>query len=454
MNSSISRTKNYTKQLKLSFLFKFFAVICSFLVIPLLIDYLGNESYGVWSTLLSIMSWMVLFDVGIGNGLRNKISESIAKGDLNAARGYISTAYIIIGLIAILLIFTLHILCFFLPMQKIFNTTILTNNELQLVVRITGTFIIINFWLGIINQIFNGLQKTSIVVAGQFLSQFLSLLFVFLLIKITKRSLEYLSFFYGFSLILTNILFSFLFFRKRYDLSPKYSFFTKNYVQSIATLGLKFFIIQIAVIILFTTNKIMITQLFGPKYVTEYDIVFKLYSIITIGHTMLMAPLWPAYGDAFHKNDYSWIMVTLRKQIKIYFIILVGIIVLSLFSEDIIHIWIGEDFFISKKLITAMGVFTAISTWNNIFSYFINSTNKLNIQMYTSLVGIVLNIPLTIFLVKLCHLGIEGVVYATAVSLSLFAIFGPLQSKQLLLNIKERHDNVPANGQHTHSNIQ
>ena len=74
-------------------------------------------------------------------------------------------------------------------------------------------------------------------------------------------------------------------------------------MKSITSLGFQFFIIQIAVIVIFTTDKILITQLFGPEYVASYDVVFKLFSIITIAHGILMAPLWSAYSDAYHRND-------------------------------------------------------------------------------------------------------------------------------------------------------
>ena len=117
MNSTISkdRTKNYFKQLKVSFLFKVLAIGASFLIIPIMIKFLGNEQYGIWSTLLSIISWIVLFDIGIGNSLRNKISEALVKNDKKKARDYISTAYVLIGLISVVLLISFLIASSFIP---------------------------------------------------------------------------------------------------------------------------------------------------------------------------------------------------------------------------------------------------------------------------------------------------------------------------------------------------
>lgn len=76
---SQERTKNYFRQVKGSALFKGLAVAAFLFAVPLMIRYLGQEQYGAWSTLLFIMSWVVFLDLGIGNGLRNKLAESLAK---------------------------------------------------------------------------------------------------------------------------------------------------------------------------------------------------------------------------------------------------------------------------------------------------------------------------------------------------------------------------------------
>ncbi|MBD3842671.1 MAG: polysaccharide biosynthesis protein, partial [Campylobacterales bacterium] len=102
-----------------------------------MIKYLGVEHYGVWSTLLSIVSWVVLFDIGIGNGLRNKISESLAKENKQEAHNYISTAYTIVGAISVMLILIFLLASEYIPWQKVFNITSISNYELQSIVNIT-----------------------------------------------------------------------------------------------------------------------------------------------------------------------------------------------------------------------------------------------------------------------------------------------------------------------------
>lgn len=429
---SENRSKNYIKQLKGSFVFKGLAIFASFLAIPLMIKYLGVEHYGVWSTLLSIVSWVVLFDIGIGNGLRNKISESLAQDNKQEAHNYISTAYTIIGTISVILILIFLLASEYIPWQDVFNITSISNQELQNVVNITIIFLFLNFWLGLINQVFNGFQRTSLVVFNQFLSNIFSLLAVFILYTFYESSLIKLAFAYGISLVSSSLILSIWFFKKNREFIPKIKSFGLNYTKSITSLGFKFFIIQIAVIVIFTTDKILITQLFGPEYVASYDVVFKLFSVITIIHGILMAPLWSAYSDAYHRGDIEWIKKAIKNQLKIYLLIIIGAILLIFLAKPIIALWIGQKIFIDIMLIIAMALFILVSTWNNIFAYFINATDNLNVQINTSIIAMIINIPLSIIFVKFFEMDVYGIVFATCISLSFFAIFGSIQTFNIL----------------------
>lgn len=434
MNLEISnqRTKNYLKHLKGSFIFKVLAIGCSFLIIPIMIKYLGSEQYGIWSTLLSIVSWIILFDIGIGNGLRNKISESLAKDNKHEVQSYISTGYIVIGFISIVLLVLFLTISVFIPWQSIFNTLILSNEELKKIVNITVLFLFVNFWLSIINQVFNGLQKSAFVVFNQFLANALALVSVYTLYLYFETSLFKLAFVYGASLVFSNVVISFWFYKRNLKYIPKIKSYAHKYTKSITSLGLKFFIIQIAAIVIFTTDKILITQLFGPEYVTSYDVVFKFFSVITILHGILMTPLWSAYSDAYNREDFEWIVKSIKQQLKIYLLIILGTILLMFLAEPIITIWIGKELVVDNTLIIFMGLFVLISVWNNIYASFINATNILKIQIYTSIIAIFINIPISILLVKYFHLGVSAVVIGTILSLSLFAVFGPLQTYNIL----------------------
>lgn len=421
------RTNNYLKQIKGSVLFKLGAILASFIAMPIMIKYLGMEMFGIWATMLTLISWVMLFDLGIGNGLKNKVSESLAKNDTNLASAYISTAYVVIGLVSLVLLVIFLVLSFWVPWQGVFNTNTVSEESLRMAVISLSFFVFFNFWLSLVNQIYHGIQKSSVVVLGQFLSNFSALIVIFLLYKHAPISLTYMVFAYGGSLISANIGISCFLFYKRRDLKPRFGLFDNHKIKPLLSLGLNFFIIQIAVLAIFMTDKILITQLLGPAEVTPYEVVFKLFSVITIVHGLILAPLWPAYTDAYHKNDFHWIRKTLRNQLKIFLILSLLTILMIAIAPKIISLWIGSSLNIDDTLYLFMGLFIIISVWSNVFAYFVNAIGALRVQTITAVISGIGNIPLSIYFAKNLDMGLSGIVLGTACSLSLFAIFGAVQ---------------------------
>ena len=122
------------------------------------------------------------------------------------------------------------------------------------------------------------------------------------------------------------------------------------------SVGIQFFIIQLAVLVVFTTDKILITQFFGPEHVTEYEVVFKLFSVVTFLHTLISSPLWSAYTDAYHRGDNAWIKKMLRTQLKLYVVVVFGLCCLVFLAKFIIGVWIGGYFEISWSLVIFLAV--------------------------------------------------------------------------------------------------
>ena len=88
-----SRSDTTKKNISLLFIFNGFNFLFNIIIVRLTLDYLGQENYGIWVTLASVLTWFGYLDFGLGNGLRNKLAEAFAKDDLHLARVYVSTTY-------------------------------------------------------------------------------------------------------------------------------------------------------------------------------------------------------------------------------------------------------------------------------------------------------------------------------------------------------------------------
>jgi len=425
ITSSNPRTLNHFNQVKGSFVFKSFAVLISFLIVPLMVNYLGIEKYGIWSTMLSLVSWTLFFDFGLANGTRNKVAEAFANNDSYLARIYISTSYISITVISITLFSGISIASIWIDWQNIFNTVILTSKELRFIVLIVLFCVLINFILSIINQIFHSIQKTSFVVFGQFFTNLLSFIFIYLLSQFSCGKMNYLAVFYGFPIILSSLTLNIAYFKKNLNLIPGIKFFYISKVKDLLGLGAKFFIIQLAVLVIFTSDKIIITQILGPEHVTPYDITVKLFYFIIILHSLINEPLWSAYTDAYIKNDLKWIRKTCIKMTLFLFPISIIILIFVFTSEFIIRLWVGPQIIISDFLKYCIGLFTIVSIWNNTWGIILSGIGKIRLGAYCSIVTGVINIPLSIYFAD--KFGTSGVILGTICSISISAILSPIQ---------------------------
>jgi O-antigen/teichoic acid export membrane protein len=205
-------------------------------------------------------------------------------------------------------------------------------------------------------------------------------------------------------------------------------YFSKDKIKSILSLGGSFFVIQIAVLLIFTVDNYIILQTLGTKQVSIYNIVFKLFSIFTIGFGIIISPMWSAFTEANEKNDLVWMKAAIKKLNLIFLAIILGLSIMLFIYQDILDLWLPVNNRIVPpfNLIFAFFLFISISIWNNIYAFFLNGLGIVKLQMVTAIIGAFLNIPLALYFIKGLNLGLSGVVYSMCISLVLFSILGPI----------------------------
>lgn len=434
---NLSNSKIVLKNIGFGILFKPISILLSFIITPITISLLGNSIYGLWATILSIISWISFFDVGIGNGLRNHLSTAISKKDYDSAKQYIATGYIVIIFISIFLIGILTLFAYFFDWKAILNTNLYSRKELSIVLVINFIFISINFVLKLVTTIFYSLQKSFISSIIQISHQALVLFGVLYLTNNGyTKDLVAISIVYGLASICVNMIFTLILFITNAELRFKCSDFKKSKIRELSDLGVRFFIIQIAAMIIFTTDNLIISNLFGPEEVTPYNITYKLFSVITIIHTIIITPIWSAVTKANSENNKNWIRLVIKKQNHLQLLIIIASLVLVMFFHRIVGIWLGGNTVnISFFLVISYAFYTVLSTWCNSYSYIMNGLGLVNFQLVIAIIQGVVNIPLSILFAYNFKLGITGVILGTNITLLIAAILYPLYLKRKITEI-------------------
>jgi len=427
------RTLLAKKNIAISFGLKGLTIITGLLLVPLTINYINPTQYGIWLTLSSVVGWFYFLDIGLANGLKNKLAEANAIGDDSKIKAYISTTYAMLLFIAIT-IFALFFICnYFWNWNKILNVHGVSTGNLNTIALIIFGSFCMQFVLQVISSIltaFHAIAKVSLIYT---IGQFGCLISIYALTRLTNGSLLYLVI----SLTCVPLLVQFgatiYYFKKLYPrFMPSYKVVDIKYAKILLGVGGVFFFVQIGSLLLFQTDNIVITQLFGPQKVTVFNIAYKLFSVITMVFTIVMNPFWTAFTDAYAKKDFTWIENIFSKLYKYFLILSVIAIILLIFSPFLFKIWLGNSVKVPFMLSAVMVVYIMGICWMTIHCFFVNGIGKIKLQLYLYIISTLINIPIAIFLGK--WLGIIGVTLSNILVLLMMGIVLYIQCKKILNN--------------------
>jgi O-antigen/teichoic acid export membrane protein len=427
------RSINAKKNIVFIAMLKGFSIAISIFLVPITIHYVNPTRYGIWLTLSSIVGWFYFFDIGLGNGLRNKFAEAIASGKTELARTYVSTTYAILTVIIAIVLLIFFCINPFLNWAKILNTPDDMASELSILALIVFSFFCLEFVLQLVTIILTANQQPAKASLFGFLGNLISLCIIFLLTKTTSGNLIYLGTIFSITPVLVLVASSLWFYTHSYkQFAPSIKFVKFHFARDLMGLGIKFFVIQIAAIILYQTSNIIIAHLFGPEQVTPYNIAYKYFGVITMTFSIIMLPLWSAFTEAWTKKDITWIKNTVNKLILIWGLIAISVIIMFVFSTFIYRLWVGKEIKVPVSVSAVMAAYVVINGWCGIFSQFLNGVGKIKLQLYVGIVGALINIPIAIMLGK--HLGIYGVILSTVILGIINAFWSPIQYMKIINN--------------------
>lgn len=426
-----SRTVKAKKNIIASFGLKGIDAIVYLLLVPVTLDYLNPYEYGIWLTLNSILTWINTFDIGLGNGLRNKLATAIAKQDRTLGKTYVSTTFLMLLVLMGSVIIVGTISEPFINWYEILNTTPDQINHLDQIVYLAFSIFCINFIFKSIGNVYLAMQLPAVnnlmVVSGHLLS----LIIIFILTKTTSGSLFWVALTYSCSPLIIYLIAYPITFCKIYPyLRPSLRFFKFKYLKDLFNMGVQFFILQLSGILLFAFANLLISHMFGPEKVTPYSISYRYFSLLPMGMTLILAPLWSATTDAYAKGDEEWIKKTIYTITRIlgYAFIIIAIMVGC--SPLVYRLWIGSEVKIPILLSCVMGIYIFILIGSLSFSSILNGLGKLRLQTINTVLMAILFLPICYFLGKIYE--ITGIVIGMCIVNTSGLILNYIQVNKLI----------------------
>lgn len=431
-------TTNLGKNMAISTLCKPVSMIISYLYIPLVLKFLGVEKYGVWSTILTILSWISYFDIGIGNGLRNKLTESLSKND-GKSRKLVSSAYAFIAVIMIIVAVVFSFIASIINWRRVFGISQCDEN-LKIVVIISVIFVSINFILSICKNVLYSLQKAAHVSVMELMVQVLNFGGVLFATRFFESNLFIMAVIYGVSMLSVNLLTSVYLYQKNITVKPRVKYIDLQIGKSITNVGIQFFIIQICALVLFTTDSLLISFLYGASDVTPYNTVNKLFNVIIGVYAALITPVWSAVTKANTERSFDILTFLVKRLYKIFGVFCIFAVILLIVFRTISELWLGMKLDYSTALIICGFIYCILNMWTNMHGALANGLGILREQMVMSIFQAIINIPVSLFFAIACKMKSAGILLGTDCTLAISCIMLPVFIKNKIREEK-RNEN-------------
>ena len=188
-------------------------------------------------------------------------------------------------------------------------------------------------------------------------------------------------------------------------------------------MGSLFVVLQVSAALAFLSDNIVVANRLGSEAVAQLAVPAKLFSLVLLPVTLLVNPLWPAYGEARARGDVAWIRRTLTYStlLAVLATAVGGLVAVALGSFVVRH-WSRGAVDPALGVLIALAVWTTLSAWGQSTAAFLNGTGQIVAQAVCAVIMSVTAFSLKWLLVE--RWGVVGVVWATTISYSVIVV-GP-----------------------------
>lgn len=425
-----------------SLIVKGFSIIIGFIMTPVYIRFINDDIVlGLWFTLLSIFSWILMFDLGMGNGLRNSLVKYIEADETIKIKSSISSTYAFQLILATLIGLITLPLTLIIDWNNFFDISneVISNNLLRSLIAISIFGVIGQFVLQTITSIIYALQRTWINNLNTFLISLLQLILIILgkssevHANLTYVVITYIIVVNGVLFINTILVFNTILRKNK----PSIKFVNKDYILRMLKLGWRFFWIQIVWMLINSSNQLYISLLYGPTNVVTYQVYFKLFFMVATFFGIAITPMWSSITKAHVQKDINWISKAYSAMWKLLLLFAIPILLLLFIMQNVIDLWLGQNTFIVNSIDTFLfSLYTILFMANILVTTIPNATNNLKVQAIIYTFGAILKYPIMLIF-HAYNIEWISAVLSNIFILSLFVIIQSLWNKNYLINLNK-----------------
>jgi O-antigen/teichoic acid export membrane protein len=385
------------------------------ITVPVTLSYLGVDKFGVWMTVTGFVAFLSFTDLGLGVGLQNALSRCDGQDNKRDPAPLVTTAMVMMfGIAFLLCLFTLVFLPF-LPIQSIVKVKTPEANQV-LLSTMQAVILVFAFGLptGLVQKILTAYQDGYLANLLLACGRFISLAGVFVCAWMKADLPVLVAVYMGGPFIVLGCSSIYVFSAKPF-LRPNFKAIKLRYLREIARTGLLVMAAQVGAVIMVNGPTLLLANRFGTTDIVPFILTQQMVGMVSIILSVVLAPLWPAYGEAGARGDIAWVIKTFRRSLWFTGAVTLPLfIVIAVLGRFIIHLWTGLDAAVpSWSLLMACNVWALFKAWNFACAMLLNGLNQMTGQAVYG-VGIPIIAVMIGFFVA-AHASMERVIWTMVV---------------------------------------
>jgi O-antigen/teichoic acid export membrane protein len=409
--------------------------LAQLLVIRLLLPYLGDSQFALFSVVVSLSAWFALADFGLGSSLQNAISRARAVNESYVT--LIQSALPILVLLFAASVMTVAAVA--TPLQGLLFRKLAAGGAASpYVIATCGAVFVVTALSTVSYRVFYAEGRGELANVFIALANLVGLLGVWLVTSIRPGGDPLLWALLAWVLppAVMGLAACYRIYRVyalrsvRADVAVARVLFSRAWrfwgfaIMSAATLNLDY--------------AIMSQTLSAPEIV-EYNAAARIFNLIFFFQMALLQATWPACTEAFTRGDIVDVRRLIAQSLIVGFVLVVGMGSVVIIASDLASsVLLGSSgLVVSRGVLVLFAVYYLLRVWCDTFAMVLQSQNHLRVLWAYIPVQAAVSVGAQIGLSR--WLGVQGILLGIILSFVATAVWAlPLSASQLMRNVDPR----------------
>ena len=390
-------------------------ISASLLLTPIVIKGVGEETYGIFATITSLVAVAVVSDLGIGAGLVVRLAHASGRDDTTQSRHLVSSALAALSVLGLLLTLLIALVAFVAPVQKLLGAESVPEGDVRASVLVFALALGLGLPFGIGDRALTATQRGAQAALWSLASSaatlgatafaahtFGNLVSIVTAASLVPRVISAIE-----SVVVLN--------RITPELRPHPRFVTRGAFHQLRTAGTLFLVQGLAMAIAFESDVLVVSSTLGATAAAIYSVNFRVITLVGSLAILALGQVLPAFAEALARGDLPWvrrIYWRLTWGLLIYVVALSVVLVFA--TPTFVTWWVGGKLTPPPLLLYGLVAWTAYTTVLIPANMLMNAAIVIRVQLIFAISMSALNLPLSIFLTR--HIGVAGPVWGSLIA--------------------------------------